>query len=45
LKAARKKVGLLINFGAASLEFRRFINEKGRVAEIEKSAGISEICG
>jgi GxxExxY protein len=32
LKASRKKVGLLINFGTASLEFKRFINEKGKVA-------------
>ncbi|MBI5118711.1 GxxExxY protein [Candidatus Poribacteria bacterium] len=33
LKATRKTVGLLVNFGASSLEFRRFINQNGKVAQ------------
>lgn len=34
LKATNKKVGLLLNFGARSLDFKRFINEAGKIAEI-----------
>ncbi len=36
LKAAKKEVGLLLNFGAASLEFRRFIHGNGKVAELKR---------
>jgi GxxExxY protein len=30
LKASRKEVGLLINFGTSSLEYKRFVNTKWR---------------
>jgi GxxExxY protein len=35
LKASKKVVGLLINFGSSSLEFKRYINEKGKVSHIK----------
>lgn len=37
LKASKRKIGLLINFGTASLEFRRFISENGKVARIKRN--------
>jgi len=33
LKAAKRRVGLLVNFGASSLEFKRFVYENGEVEE------------
>ena len=35
LKAAEMKIGILINFGGPSLEFRRFINSDGNVSQLE----------
>jgi GxxExxY protein len=36
LKAAGIKIGLLFNFGASSLEFRRFIGEDGKVRKLKQ---------
>jgi GxxExxY protein len=32
LRASRYRIGLLINFGAAKVEVKRFVNERGRGA-------------
>ena len=34
LKAAGKRVGLLMNFGAASLEFKRYVGQNGKIVKV-----------
>ena len=36
LKAGKKKIGLLLNFGSPSLQFKRFIGEEGTVGKVKE---------